>query len=220
MYRYPHGYYDGGLVRTAICPTITISSFEANNFIAEIKDNDMRQRDFHRHCRVVYRAMRKQYGVEKVQDECLRVFKVVFPFLHRARKGEDCRFDDLAVERTRRIFESWNPVSGSELDILLGNVLGQMQKPMGREEFIAFCEDIMVVCMRIRKLSVREAGRLMDCDEKTLDIMLNCGISKSALYRAFGNSIVISCLFHIFRKLFIETEPDVVKGEATQLSLF
>lgn len=56
--------------------------------------------------------------------------------------------------------------------------------------------------------------------EKDLDIMLSCGLSKSALYRLFGNSIVVACLYHIFRKLLIETEPDKQTGTATQLSLF
>lgn len=192
----------------------------------------MKERDFHRHCRVVYRAMRKQYGKEKVQDECLRVFKVFFPLLHKARMTEECGFDELSKMRTVKVFESWNVKEGSELDILLGNILNRMDEPFTKEEFIQFCEDCLVVVMRIRKLSPRECGRLMSVDEKSLDVMLNCGISKSALYKCFGNSIVAGTgtkdsqgnydgvLFNIFRKMFIETGPDMVKGEAHQLSLF
>lgn len=180
----------------------------------------MRQNDFHRHCRIVYRACRRLYGTEKVQDECLKVFKVVFPFLHKARNGEDYQFDDLAMERVKSIFEAWNPITFSSLDILTCKIKDSMKEPMEREDFIKFCEDILVVVMRIRKLTPRECGRLMDVDDKDLDVMLNCGVSKSALYKLFGNSIVEACLFHIFRKLFIETEPDIVKGEPIQLSLF
>ena len=179
-----------------------------------------KERDFHRQVRVIYRACRKMYGIEKTQDECLRVFKVVFPFLYKAKKGDDYKFDDVAKERLRKIFESWNAITFSELDILLGKILNGVEKEMDRDNFIAFCEDIMPVVMRIRKLTPRECGRLMDVEDKDLDIMLNCGVSKSALYKLFGNSIVISPLFHIFRKLFIETEPDRVKGDVTQLSLF
>lgn len=188
--------------------------------IIEIKDTDMAKRDFHRQCRVVYRAMRKQYGIEKVQDECLRVFKVVFPFLNKAKKGEDYQFDGLAKERIKKIFESWNPVTFSELDILLGKITNQIEVPMQREEFITFCEDILVVVMRIRKLTNVECFRLMGVDDKDIKIMLSSGISKSSAYKLAGNSIVCDVLFHIFRKLFIETEPDLVKGEAHQLSLF
>lgn len=183
-------------------------------------DTEMIERDFHRRCRVIYRACRRLYGIEKVQDECLRVFKVLFPIQYRAKNGEDVSFTEKDINRIEKIFVSWNAVTFSELDILLGTIVSEMRKERTREEIIEFCDDVMVVIMRIRKLTPREAGRLMDCDEKTLDVMLNCGVSKSALYKLFGNSIVQSCLFHIFRKLFIEREPDMVKGEHVQLSLF
>ena len=188
--------------------------------IIEITDTDMKERVFHRYCRVVYRAMRKQYGKEKVQDECLRVFKVFFPLLHKARTTEEYGFDELAKKRTRIIFESWNPKEGSELDTLLGNILNRMDEPFTKEEFIQFCEDCLVVVMRIRKLSNVECFRLMGVEDKDIKTILNSGISKSAAYKLAGNSIVCDVLFHIFRKLFIEPEPDMVKGETIQLQLF
>lgn len=180
----------------------------------------MRTNDFHKQVRVVYRAFRKLYGKERVQDECLKVFKVVFPLLHKARTTEEYGFTDDAKQRIRKIFEEWKPIPGSEFDILLGSILQSMEGNQTKNEFITFCEDILPVVMRIRKLTPRECGRLMDVDDKDIDVMESCGISKSALYRLYGNSICISPLFHIFRKLFIETEPDIVKGEAVQLSLF
>lgn len=74
---------------------------------------------------------------------------------------------------------------------------------------------------RIRKLTPRECFRLMDVDDADIDKMQAAGISNSAQYKLAGNSIVVNVLFHIFRKLFIETGPDVVeKGKAEQLSLF
>ena len=193
-----------------------------------IKIKDMR--DFHRHCRVVYRAMRKQYGTEKVQDECLRVFKVIFPLLHKARTEGEYGFGEITKKRTKDIFSSWNVKNGGELDKLLQSVLSRMNEPFTKEEFIQFCEDILVVVMRIRKLTARECGRLMAVSEKDIDTMLNCGISKSALYKLYGNSIVSGTgakdsngnydgvLFNIFRPLFIETEPPKTAG--MQLSLF
>lgn len=37
LFRYPHGFIGGGGIENAnVCPTITISSFEWNNFIVEI----------------------------------------------------------------------------------------------------------------------------------------------------------------------------------------
>jgi len=232
MFRYPHGYFPGGFIRTRVSQTITISGFEANNFIINIEEENMKERDFHKQCRVVYRAMRRQYGKEKVQDECLRVFKIVFPFLHKARKGEDYRLDNKALVRLGDIFMSWHPVTFSELDILLGKVQTKFEQSMEREEFIQFCDDILVVVMRIRKLTNRECYRLQGVSEKDIDILLSSGISRSSHYKLAGNSITAGgnyCnkdgmwdgpLFNIFRKLFIDTEPDMVKGEAVQLKLF
>lgn len=68
---------------------------------------------------------------------------------------------------------------------------------------------------RVRKLTVREVLRLQDVDEKDIDTMLTCGLSNSSIYRLAGNSITISPLYHLFRKLFIEPE-----NEDPQLSLF
>lgn len=67
---------------------------------------------------------------------------------------------------------------------------------------------------RIRKLTPRECGRLMDCDDMTIDKMIAAGIPKTRLYKLYGNSIVISVLYHIFRTLFINTE------KTGQLTLF
>ena len=72
---------------------------------------------------------------------------------------------------------------------------------------------------RIRKLTPREAFRLMDVDDSDIDKIQESGVSNSAQYKLAGNSIVTNVLFHIFRKMFIE--PDVDKSsQPQQLSLF
>lgn len=73
---------------------------------------------------------------------------------------------------------------------------------------------------RIRKLTPREVGRLMDCDDEEIDKIEASGLSNSSMYKLYGNSIVTSCIYHIFRKLFIDTGMDVKKGEPQQLTLF
>ena len=61
---------------------------------------------------------------------------------------------------------------------------------------------------RIRKMTPRECGRLMGVDDKDIDIMLNCDLSDNALYKMYGNSIVVDCMVHMFDKLFINrNEP-------------
>jgi site-specific DNA-cytosine methylase len=72
---------------------------------------------------------------------------------------------------------------------------------------------------RIRKLTPRECFRLMGVDDKDIDKIQAAGVSNSAQYKLAGNSIVVDVLFHIFRKMFIETEPDN-DGKPVQLSLF
>lgn len=71
---------------------------------------------------------------------------------------------------------------------------------------------------RIRKLTPCECFRLMDVDDADIDKIQATGLSNSAQYRLAGNSIVVNVLFHIFRKMFIETDEEVEAG--TQLTLF
>lgn len=77
------------------------------------------------------------------------------------------------------------------------------------------CNQGVVTNYRIRKLTPRECFRLMDVSEPDIDKLLNAGISNSQLYKLAGNSIVVSCLYHIFRKMFIEPQ-----NENQQLTLF
>lgn len=55
--------------------------------------------------------------------------------------------------------------------------------------------------LRIRKLTPREALRLMDVSESDIDIILS-EVSNTQAYKLAGNSIVVSVLVEIFRNLF------------------
>ncbi len=68
---------------------------------------------------------------------------------------------------------------------------------------------------RIRKLTPRECFRLMDVDDADIDKIQATGISNSGQYKLAGNSIVVNVLYHLFRKMFIETD-----NENKQLELF
>ena len=68
---------------------------------------------------------------------------------------------------------------------------------------------------RIRKLTPRECFRLMGVSEEDIDNIQQSGISKTQQYKMAGNSIVVDVLYHIFRKMFVDT-----KDENKQLSLF
>ena len=69
--------------------------------------------------------------------------------------------------------------------------------------------------MTIRRLTPRECYRLMDVVDADIDRLLAADIAKTNHYKLAGNSIVVSVLYHIFRKMFVHTEC-----ETQQLQLF
>ena len=89
--------------------------------------------------------------------------------------------------------------------------------------------------VRVRKMTPREALRLMDVNDSDIDKMMKAtetvtlksgkvkekkAISKTALYKLAGNSIVVSCLYHIFRTMFIPDQPENNNSQPKQLTLF
>ena len=62
--------------------------------------------------------------------------------------------------------------------------------------------------IRIRKFTPRECFRLMDVPDSYIDKIQKSGICRTEQYKMAGNSIVVNCLYLIFRNLFYpETEP-------------
>lgn len=178
------------------------------------------KRDLNREVRVVYRACRRKYGVERTQDECLRVFKLVFPERCRAVNGGDGEYvlSEKCSGGVRAVMDSWHATG--RLAELLGEVMAVMDKPRGKDAFVDFCDDITPVAMRIRKLTPRECFRLMGVDDADIDKIQASPVSNSSQYKLAGNSIVVDVLYHVFRKAFVEPGPDARKGELVQLSLF
>jgi site-specific DNA-cytosine methylase len=74
--------------------------------------------------------------------------------------------------------------------------------------------------VRIRKLTETEVFRLMDVDEKYIERMRNSGVSRTKMYFAADNSIVVSCMEYIFENLFYPQEGAARQDANGQLSLF
>ena len=90
--------------------------------------------------------------------------------------------------------------------------------------------------IRVRKMTPREAFRLMDVDDSDIDKIMNAeqtvtlkngttktrkAISKTACYKLAGNSIVVFCLYHIFRTMFISGQPEIKKQmQVRQMTIF
>ena len=73
--------------------------------------------------------------------------------------------------------------------------------------------------LKIRKLTPRECFRLMDVDEVNIDKIQASGLSNSAQYQLAGNSIVVNCMYEIFRSLFYGNKGNAHE-EGKQLTLF
>lgn len=78
----------------------------------------------------------------------------------------------------------------------------------------------------IRKLTERECLRLMDVSDIEIDILCKDRkkLSKSAVYKLAGNSIVVSCLFYIFRNIYFsmpdtEAQPSLFPEEVFRAEL-
>ncbi len=48
----------------------------------------------------------------------------------------------------------------------------------------------------------------MGVDEEEIDKLLTSGVSSTNLYKLAANSIVVDVLYHVFRKVLIERDPD------------
>lgn len=106
---------------------------------------------------------------------------------------------------------------GHQCDGLKATAIAEItnKQTMANQNAIKLPSELKGKKFRIRKLTPRECFRLMGVDDKDIDKIQAAGVSNSGQYKLAGNSIVVDVLFHIFRKMFIETE-----NKSEQLSLF
>ena len=74
------------------------------------------------------------------------------------------------------------------------------------EEKVERVEDYLVKDYGVFKLTARECGRLMAVSDEDIDKM-ESAVSKSQMYKCFGNSIVVTVLMAIFSQLHIKGVP-------------
>lgn len=176
--------------------------------------------------RIGYLKMKKKYGDDETQEEAAEIWKLTSEEKDRISKEEDHKLLSTAfVDQLTELFSCWrDKFTDEEWAWLETNVFQTAELYCAisntDEEVIQFLDDITPVRLRIRKLTPLECFRLMGLTDKEAMTIAESGVSNSAQYKLAGNSIVVDVLYHIFRKLIIEKEPDMVKGEVTQLSLF
>ena len=112
------------------------------------------------------------------------------------------------IYSTHGLSPTINTCSGGQLEPKIIN-------DMADQNVIELPSELKGKKFRIRKLTPRECFRLMGVDDKDIDKIQASGVSNSSQYKLAGNSIVVDVLFHIFRKMFIDTDI-----ESQQLTLF
>lgn len=111
-------------------------------------------------------------------------------------------------------FEEYAPsVTASSYEF--NNLIIEYEMETEKKQKIELPPELQGKKFRIRKLTPKECFRLMGVDDTDIDKMQASGLSNSAQYKLAGNSIVVDVLYHIFRKMFIETDQ-----ETQQLTLF
>ena len=74
------------------------------------------------------------------------------------------------------------------------------------------CDEKIVNDLRIRKLTPLECWRLMGFDDEDFNKAQSSGVSDTQLYKQAGNSIVVDCLYYIFKSLLVDIPPLKKRG--------
>lgn len=136
--------------------------------------------------------------------------------------GRAICFSKEFIDGLRGLFEEWRPWMEDFWEWIEWQVLDQANMPYySEEEALRFLEDVTPVRLRIRKLTPRECGRLMDVSEPDIDKIDGCGVSRSAQYKLYGNSIVVAPMEFMFRNLLVDEYRNRREADKKgQLSLF
>lgn len=170
-----------------VAPPLTISGWEGNNFVVHATIRYCRSEEM--------KARRRIYGDVGVKFQ---------------GKTSDIRRDGCV-----------NTITNVTKDNLIMETYNEIElKADSKVEPLGDCRlriDGHTLRFAIRKLTPRECFRLMGVDEENIDKIQAAGISNSQQYKLAGNSIVVDVLYHIFRKMFIETEPELKSGDIGSL---
>lgn len=69
----------------------------------------------------------------------------------------------------------------------------------------------------IRKLTPTECFRLMGVSDNDIEKIKQSGLSKSACYKLAGNSIVVDCLYYIYRNIWLTEDEQPQTGDVMSL---
>ena len=194
----------------------TITSVNKDNLLIEPKINLVGQYDSSQNSRVI--------GTDGV-SYCMAnghkdgMPKIIEPNVLRAERTEQCK-QLIKMNGDKGIkFNGGNKMFAPRTDGMANTLTSSVKDNMLAVPELRMEDGCLVdkdgKRYRIRKLTPRECFRLMDVKDKDIDKIQQAGIAKTNQYKLAGNSIVVSPMYHIFRKLFVEKE-----NENQQLELF
>lgn len=121
------------------------------------------------------------------------------------KKGNGFRFEP-HVKNNANISKTITTRAGARMDdnFILDNIDVDEEKFKfdSKNKYIKDTENINPNDFRIRKLTPKECFRLMGFRDECFDRAKELGTSDSGLYKQAGNSIVVNCLYYIFKELF------------------
>ena len=152
--------------------------------IVYMDETDMEKSKLNRYVRYIYRKMMSENGVQPTREQALRLFTLATLEMGNTHPSNDFinALLDLCIE--------WD-----------------ITPKMGIDPSATLYQDLTPIRVRIRKLIPRECGRLMGVRDDDIDKIESSGISNSAMYKCYGNSIVVNVLMGIFTQLF-RADPD------------
>ena len=190
IFSYPHGWNKGGVMVTDICPSVTISAFKNDNFLLiDITKTIMSEKEEPNQPMTTIVGSKQANAFRGGVDG-------IGPSI-TAASGLGGGMLPLLTNATIQETKTENFINQIRL-----------KEEMKEEKKLNIPEELRGKKFRIRKLTPRECFRLMDVDDKDIDKIQASGISNSSQYKLAGNSIVVNVLYHLFRKLIIETQDE------------
>ena len=194
----------------------TITSVNKDNLLMEPKINFVGQYDVSQNSRVID-TEGVSYCISNGHKDGMP--KIIEPNVLRAERTEECKKLRKQNGDKGMKFNAGNKKYCIRTDGLANTLSTSTKDNMLAEPTLMAVNGCLIDeygrAWRIRKLTPTECFRLMDVEDKDIEKMKQAGIAKTNLYKLAGNSIVVSCMFHLFRKLFVEKE-----SESGQLELF
>jgi len=169
--------------------------------------------------RIGYRRLKREHGADEVREKAAEIWKLTSQ--EKADMEEEGRnvLSESFVNSLGELLDGWSDYFSVEEQSVVDFVLAKAEQyrliSASENEINTFLDDITPVRLRIRKLTPRECGRLMDVRDSDIDKMMvrrkimrkrmdaeELVLSKSALYKLFGNSVVVNCMDLMFERLF------------------